>query len=166
MDLKNKLKENTDLLIETVTEVPDSKFNIQPEEGSWSVAQVVEHLYRSEFGIPKLFQGETQKDIDRAPDAYIEQMRKQFLESDRKMKASGIILPREGESSKEELISKFELNRTKISELIGKLDPDELCLSFKHPIFGYLTRQEWAHFNIIHTQRHLGQIQRILSQLN
>lgn len=166
MDLKNKLKENTELLIETVTEVPDSKFNTQPEEGSWSVAQVVEHLYRSEFGIPKLFQGETQKDIDRAPDAYIEQMRKQFLESDRKMEASGIILPTEEEKSKEELIAKFELNRTKITELIGKLDPDELCLMFKHPIFGYLTRQEWAHFNIIHTQRHLGQIQRILSQLN
>lgn len=166
MDLKNKLKENTELLIETVTNIPDSKFNIQPQEGSWSVAQVVEHLYRSEFGIPKLFQGKTQKDIDRAPDAYIDQMRKQFLESDRKMEASGVILPTEEEKSKEELIAKFELNRTKITELIGKLDEDELCLSFKHPILGYLTRQEWVHFNIIHTQRHLGQIQRILSQLN
>lgn len=61
MDLKNKLKENTELLIETVTEVPDSKFNTQPEEGSWSVAQVVEHLYRSEFGIPKLFQGKLKR---------------------------------------------------------------------------------------------------------
>lgn len=166
MDLKNKLKENTELLIETVTEVFESKFNLQPEEGSCSVAQVVEHLYRSEFGIPKLFQGETQKDIDRASDAYIEQMRKQFLESDRKMEASGVILPTEEEKSKEELTAKFELNRTKITELIGKLDEDELCLSFKHPIFGYLTRKEWAHFNIIHTKRHLGQIQSILSKLD
>ena len=54
----------------------------------------------------------------------------------------------------------------KIIELIGKLDTDELCLSFKHPLFGYLTRQEWARFNIIHTQRHLTQIQRIIAQLN
>lgn len=166
MDLKNKLKENTELLMETVAEVPESKFNIKPKEGGWSVADVVEHLYRSEFGIPKLLQGETQKDIDRAPDAFVEPMRKRFLQSDQKMKASDVILPTEGEKSKKELISKFQQNRMKIIELIGKLDTDELCLSFKHPLFGYLTRQEWARFNIIHTQRHLAQIQRIIAQLN
>lgn len=166
MDLQNKLEENTELLIETIAEVTESKFNLKPEEGGWSVADVVEHLYRSEFGIPKLFQGETQKNIDRAPDAFVQKMEKRFLQSEKKMKASGVILPSDEEKSKEELISKFKQNRTKVIELIGELDADELCLSFEHPLFGYLTRQEWVHFNIIHTQRHLGQIQRILNQLN
>ena len=166
MDLKIKLEENTELLIETVSVVPESKFNLKPKEEDWSVADVVEHLYRSEFGIPKLFQGETQKEIDRAPDAFVEKMEKRFLQSDRKMKATGVILPSDEEKSKEELIAKFQQNRRAVIELIEKLDTDELCLSFEHPLFGYLTRQEWAHFNIIHTQRHLGQIQRILTQLN
>lgn len=168
MDLKKKLLENTETLIAKVDQVPDSQFNTKPggAEDSWSVADVVEHLYRSEFGIPKLFTGKTEAVADRAPDAYLEDMRKRFLESDKKMKASGIILPEKGEKPKETLISKFRKNRLEIAKLTGELNLEALCLSFKHPIYGYLTRLEWVHFNIIHTQRHMRQIERIKSQIN
>lgn len=166
MDLKNQLLENTSILIETVQKVSDSMFNIKPDENSWSVAQVVEHLYRSEFGIPKLFKGETEKKIGRAPDAHVEEMRKRFLESDQKMKASGVILPTDGDKSMDELLSKFQQNRMRMAELIDNSDLNEVCLSFKHPVFGYLTRLEWIHFNIIHTQRHLRQIEKISSEIH
>lgn len=168
MDLKKELSENTETLIAMIDQVPDSRFNTKSggAEDSWSVADVVEHLYRSEFGIPKLFTGKTEVVADREPDAYIETMRKRFLESGEKMKASDITLPTKGEKPKEELISKFQKNRLKIAELTGELTPEALCLLFEHPIYGYLTRLEWVHFNIIHTQRHMRQIERIKSQIN
>ncbi|MBD3614972.1 MAG: DinB family protein [Gracilimonas sp.] len=168
MDLKKKLLENTEALIAKVDQVSDSQFNTKPggAEDSWSVADVVEHLYRSEFGIPKLFTGKTEAVVDRAPDAYLEVMRKRFLESDKKMKASDITLPTKGKKPKEALISKFRKNRRKIAELTGELTPEALCLLFEHPIYGYLTRLEWVHFNIIHAQRHMRQIERIKSQIN
>ncbi|MEX2478077.1 MAG: DinB family protein [Gracilimonas sp.] len=166
MNLKNRLLENTEVLLNSVRQLSDSKLNYKLDEQNWSVAEIVEHLYRSEYGIPRLFNGETQKEIDRAPDAYVDEMRKKFLESDKKMKASGVILPTEGKKSKETLISKFQENREIIADLIDKFAPNELCLSFKHPIFGYLTRLEWIHFNIIHIERHLGQIKRVISQLD
>ncbi|HET8864381.1 MAG TPA: DinB family protein [Gracilimonas sp.] len=166
MDLKNKLLENTEDLIGITKPIPDPQFNMKAEEDTWSVADVFEHLYRSEYGIPRLLTGKTTKEIDRAVDANLELMREQFLKSDTKMKASGVILPTEGEKSKEDLIFKFHENRKKIAELSQELDPGELCLAFKHPVYGFLTRLEWVHFNIIHTRRHIKQIKRILSQLN
>ncbi|WP_421774005.1 DinB family protein [Gracilimonas sp.] len=165
MTLKNHLLENTETFIAKINEFTDSQFNIKPDSDSWSAANVLEHMYRSEFGIPRLFTGETRQLTDRQPDAYLPDMKKRFLESDAKMQASGVILPTEGEKTKESLIEKFHSNRNKIAKLIDELPQEELCLKFKHPVFGYLTRMEWTHFSIIHSQRHLKQLERIQSQI-
>ncbi|MGN8226305.1 DinB family protein [Gracilimonas sp. BCB1] len=165
MTLKNQLLENTDIFVGKVNEFTDAQFNLKPDSDSWSAADVLEHLYRSEFGIPRLFTGETKQLTDRQPDAYLPDMRKRFLESDAKMEASGVILPTEGEKTKENLIGKFRNNRDKIAELIEELPQEELCMKYKHPVFGYLTRMEWVHFSIIHSQRHMKQLERIQSQL-
>lgn len=165
MTLKNQLLKNTDELIAAIEEFPASTFNTKPNPDSWSAAEVLEHLYRSESGIPKLFVGKTKTLTDRPPDARVETMKHRFLESDKKMTASAIILPTEGEKSKDDLISTFRKNREKIAQLIDTLPPEELCLRFEHPILGYLTRIEWVHFNIIHAKRHMRQLERIKAQL-
>ena len=92
-------------------------------------------------------------------------MKKRFLESDKPMNASGVILPTGDAKSKAELIQTFTENRAKIADLIDELPEEELCLKFAHPIFGNLTRMEWVHFSIIHTQRHMRQLDRIQTQL-
>lgn len=165
MKLKEQLLNNTDAFINKINEFPDSQFNAKPDSDSWSAAEVLEHVYRSEFGVPRLFVGETRKVMDRQPDALVTKMKARFLESDSKMKASGVILPTEGEKSKKDLIGKFRTNRQKIADLIDELPPDELCLKFEHPVFGLLTRVEWVHFNMIHSQRHMKQLERIQSSL-
>lgn len=163
MNLKEKLDQNTEALILKIGEIADDQFNLKPDDESWSPAQVIEHLYRSEFGMPKLFSGETKKEPDRDSGKIIENMRVQFLESDKKLKAKGVILPGNENWSKKELTSKFRKLRNNIASLAEQLEADEVCTSFKHPIYGYLTREEWIHFNIFHTKRHIQQIDRILA---
>lgn len=165
MTLKEQLLNNTDAFINKINEFSEAQFNIKTSTDSWSAAEVLEHVYRSEFGIPRLFTSETREVTGRQPDAYVAQMKKRFLESDKKMKASGVILPTEGEKSQESLIKKFRANRNTIADLIEEFPPEELCLKFEHPIFGLLTRMEWVHFNMIHSQRHMKQLERIQSQL-
>lgn len=165
MTLKEQLLENTDALITAIEQIPLQQFNTKPEKGSWSAADVLEHIYRSEFGLPRLFVGETKTPNGRAPDENLETMKQRFLNLDQKMKASGVILPTEAEKSREKLVNKFRQNRKKIAQLISELPQEELCLKFEHPLLGHLTRMEWVHFSIIHTQRHLHQIERIQSQL-
>ncbi|MCP9290614.1 MULTISPECIES: DinB family protein [Gracilimonas] len=165
MTLKEQLLNNTDVFIDKINEFTDAQFNLKPDSDSWSAADVLEHVYRSEFGVPRLFTGETKKLNDRKPDAHVSRMKQRFLESDAKMEASGVILPTEGKKSRESLIEKFRSNRIKIAGLIEDLPADELCLKFEHPVFGLLTRMEWVHFSIIHSQRHQKQLDRIQSQL-
>jgi hypothetical protein len=165
MTLKNQLLDNTETFVGKINEFTHAQFNIKPDSDSWSAADVLEHVYRSEFGVPRLFTGETEKLTGRKPDAYVAQMKKRFLESDKKMEASGVILPTEGEKSKKSLIEKFRSNRNKIAGLIEDLPEEELCLKFEHPVFGLLTRMEWVHFSIIHSQRHMKQLERIQLQL-
>jgi hypothetical protein len=165
MQLKEQLLENTEAFIDKIDEFSDSEFNTRPDADSWSAGEVLEHLYRSEFGLPKLFTAETKTLSERAPDAYVPQMKTRFLESDEKMEASGVILPTKEEKNKAKLIQKFRDNRHKIADLIEELDPEELCLKFAHPILGLLTRMEWVHFSIVHAKRHMRQLDRILAEI-
>lgn len=165
MTLKEQLLNNTDTFIDKINEFSDEQFNLKPAPDSWSASEVLEHVYRSEFGIPRLFTGETKEITDRKPDAFVPKMKDRFLKSDKKMKASGVILPTEGNKSKNVLIEKFRNNRKEIGDLIDELSPEKLCLKYEHPVFGLLTRMEWVHFNIIHCQRHIKQLERIKSQL-
>jgi hypothetical protein len=165
MSLKDKLNQNTAALMGKIGEIADDQFNAKPDDISWSPAQVIEHLYRAEFGVPKLFSGETKTDPDRDSEKIIEKMRVQFLESDRKLKARGVILPGNEKKSKEVLSSDFRNLREEITLMVDEYDGDQVCILFEHPVYGYLTREEWIHFNIFHTKRHMRQIDHILARL-
>lgn len=165
MSLKKKLDQNTEALLAKIGEIADEHFHKNPDAETWSPAQVLEHLYRSEFGLTKLFAGETRKDPDRDTEQVIQNMRVRMLENDKKMEARGIILPGNEHKSKEELTSNFRSLREKIAIMADQYDDKEVCTAFKHPIYGYMTREEWVHFNIFHTKRHMGQIDRILVRL-
>lgn len=165
MSLKKKLDHNTEALLSKIGEIADDQFHSKPDAETWSPAQVVEHLYRSEFGIPKLFSGPVKSDPDRDSETLIAKMRSQFLDPDKKLKAKGVILPGEEVKPKEQLISNFQSLREKIAIMADENDASEVCLSFEHPVFGHLTREEWVYFNIFHTERHMDQIDRILERL-
>ncbi len=165
MSLKKKLDQNTEALLVKIGGIADEHFHKKPDAETWSPAQVIEHLYRSEFGLPKLFSGETKKDADRDSKQIIQNMKAQMLENDSRMEARGIILPGDEKKSREELTSNFRSLREKIAVLADQYNEKEVCTAFKHPVYGYMTREEWIHFNIFHTERHMAQIDRILARL-
>ena len=153
------LKHNTLRLKMAIREVPDYDFNTPPKEGAWSVAGILEHLFRSEFGIPKLFKGEASPVEDRPADAKVAEFISTFVESDKKYQSFEQINPTETAKNKEELLGRFVDLRDREIALLQNQPLDEVCHLYPHPIFGHLTRYEWAEFNIIHTQRHLKQIE-------
>lgn len=165
MDLKQRMDENTAELAELAAQFSDADFNQKPDENSWSAAEVVEHLFRSEFGTSRLLTGETKAVDARDSDAMLSKMRKVVANREAKLKASGPILPTGKEKSKDELIGEFQQNREKVKEVMTGLDLNQLCVTYEHPIFGQLTRLEWLEFNIMHTHRHMAQIKQIQKAL-
>lgn len=158
MNLLKAYEENTDAFISLIQEFPESKFNNKPDESTWSAAENVDHIIRSEFGTARLFNAATEQDPDRNSDAMIQKIETQFLDRGKKLQAFGVVLPSDGEKSKEDLIERFRTSRSQVIKLIKTQNMDEICLKFEHPLFGHMTRREWVHFNITHTKRHMDQI--------
>lgn len=164
MSIIKEFDANTAQFIKTIRDTSDELFNLKLDDETWSVADNVEHIIRSEFGMPKLFAGpdeESSHDIERN----IEQMKIQFLNREKKSAAPQIVLPTNGDKNKEELITKFSSNRKKTLELVNSSNLDKTCLLYKNPVFGFVSRREWLYFSLVHCQRHQLQIDEVLNHL-
>lgn len=151
----------TDAYLEIVAGLSQEEINTVPFEGSWTAAQVTEHLYKSDNGMIKALTGPVQP-TNRPPDAMVDNLRATFLDFSTKLKSPDFIIPVEGTHDKEALISAFKASREQIGKAIKTLDLTETC---HLPIFGAPTRLEIIAFVIFHTQRHTNQVKHIAEKL-
>ena len=166
MDIAQKLKDNTNAFISIIENFPDQFFNSKPSQGVWSAAEITEHMIRSEFGLSRLFNGETKKQDDYDGILMERAIKEKLLNMENKVQAPSIIQPTAGEKSKSELITKFSAIRKELLNNIETMDNEVICLKYPHPLFGYLSRKDWAYSSIYHCQRHIMQVNDILTQIN
>ena len=136
------------------------QFNTIPFEGSWTPAQVADHIYKFQSGMPGLMTGET-KATDREPDEQEPMIKNIFLDFTAKYQSPDFVLPSEEPQNKEETISKINDNTKAITETMKSLDLSETCLAFTLPNSTEFTRLEWGYFILYHTQRHVHQLENI-----
>jgi hypothetical protein len=134
-----------------------------PFEGSWTPGEVAEHIIKSLSGI-KLFLEGPVKEPGRAPDEKVKALEDLFLNFDIKMKSPDFILPQAKQHSKEEQLRVLTALEQEMLDA-AKLDLSLLCEAGEFPTFGYLTRLEWIHFFLAHTQRHTQQLKNIFLTL-
>ena len=156
----------------TITEVEqlfslftDEEVNSIPFEGSWTAAQLVEHVNLSLSGFIYQLFGPV-RDTERQPDAGVQQLRDMFLNFENKFQASPPIKPASKNYKKAELLSTLDELKTKLSSFDTSSDLSKTCVAVELPFFGYLTRTEIAYFIIYHTQRHLHQLKNIYNIIN
>ncbi|XWN37436.1 MAG: DinB family protein [Balneola sp.] len=166
MDLVEEYQSNTESFIKFIENISDDIFNKKTDKNTWSAAENVEHIIRSEFGTGRLFNASTKKDSSRDTEKKIQEIKSQFQDRTKKLQAFGVVLPTDSDKDKSDLLEKFKTSRKQVIDLIKVQDLDEVCTRFEHPLFGYMTRREWIHFNIVHTNRHKHQIQDLLDSLN
>lgn len=165
MEMLNKLENTTRNLLQTLSSFRQENINLIPFEGSWTAAQVAEHLRMSNGFIAALLCG-TMKPANRPPDQNIARIKAAFLNFDIKMESPDFILPKPGPYDQEKLVSAMEAIMTKISEGAQTLDLSATHVDLAFPVLGELTRLEMIWFVIYHTQRHTHQLKNILQALN
>lgn len=79
---------------------------------------------------------------------------------------SDVFYPSDGYIEKEDLILNIRTISDSIISFSSRYDLKVLCLDFEFPTLGYMTRFEWLHFYVVHTQRHIKQLAKMLSILN
>jgi hypothetical protein len=137
-----------------------AELQLVPFEGSWSAAQVAEHVLKSASGVPVVLSGNS-RPAERDPEEMVSQIRSIFLDMNTKMKSPEFILPSGNPPSKVELLQKLDKVFAKIEGTASKISLPDLFTDFPFPQMGYLTGYEWLCFISCHTQRHSIQIRNI-----
>ncbi|WP_300598464.1 DinB family protein [Niabella sp.] len=140
-------------------------FNQAPFEGSWSPAQVGDHVLKflsgtkSALSVPKAIPG-------RAPDAHEPLLREIFLNFEWKAKAPASVVPSDEQIDKAQLLHALKEIRETLSVRIGEEDLLMLCAGVSFPTIGDLTGQEWVLFADYHLRRHTHQLQQMQPYFN
>lgn len=151
-------------LIKMLSSFSEVQFNKIPFEGSWTAAQVGEHLRKSYNGIPQTLTG-TSKQTERDPRQFIEPIKTTFLNFNTKLQSPDFIIPEQKQYKKDELIHSLEAILKEIIKTLPALDMNATCTSFSFPVLGELTGVEIVHFITYHTQRHIHQLKNIKQKI-
>lgn len=162
--LLTALDQNTRTVLDAISALDTDTINRKPNSAVWSLAQVVDHLTRSDAVMTRVVRGTTEP-CDRDPLEKVDQMRTRFGDFESKLSAFGMLIPGNEAMEVDEVVRKFTEARAMFRESVASAAPDVICTRFAHPLFGQLTRAEWGWFTVIHTERHMVQFGRIQSML-
>ncbi|WP_081165542.1 DinB family protein [Niastella populi] len=151
----------TNAIIEKVAALSQSEINKVPFSGSWTAAQVIEHLCKSDQAMIQALNGPVQP-TSRPPDEMVDNLRNIFLDFSTKLPSPDFIIPSNETFDKENLIGTFKAGRAEIGKAIQTLNLTE---TVHMPIFGKPTRLEILTFVIFHTMRHTNQVKNITEKL-
>ncbi|MFL5743410.1 MAG: DinB family protein [Niastella sp.] len=160
-DLLQDFEEATNEYLEIVSGLSQDEINTVPYPGSWTAAQVTEHLCKSDKGMLGALNGPVYP-TNRPADAGVDGLRKTFLDFSTKLPSPDFIIPEDTTYDKDNLMEAFKAGREQIGNAIKSLDLTTGC---QMPIFGEPTRLELIYFVIFHTQRHTNQVKRISEKL-
>ncbi len=135
--------------------------NKVPFTGSWTAAQVADHITRSNNSISKalMLKGSS---INRDPGERIPELKEIFLDFTTKLNAPEFILPDRGDYTEESVLARLGQSFTKIKGLSNRAELSEII---NHPAFGDITKFEILYFVLYHTQRHIHQLENIYHSL-
>lgn len=144
-----------------INEFDNEKLNTIPFKGSWTAAQVSEHVTKSNRSIAKalLLKGAI---INRNPFGRVQELKNVFLDFSTKLQSPDFILPGEGQYEQKAMTDKLLESMRKIKEAANQT---ELLEMINHPAFGDITKFEILHFVLYHTQRHTHQLKKILAAI-
>ncbi len=159
--LFSSLENTSSGLLQLISSADSSTINMIPFKDSWSAAQVVAHITKSNKAIAQSLDM-SGKDVVRDPAERTGELKKMFLNYDTKFKSPEFILPNQNSYQKEELIEDLKKS---IGQFIAAGNAVNLSQIISLPAFGEITKYELLHFVVYHTQRHIHQLEKILESI-
>jgi hypothetical protein len=149
-------------LTELMALVENDKVNTIPFEGSWTAAQLLQHVTKSVAEMTKAMQRHA-KPANREADERIEELKTLFLDFSIKMESPEFIVPEAGIHKKQIAIDELNKSLSEFKFAANEANSTELVDGLP---LGSITKLEIVHFTLFHTQRHLHQMKKICNALN
>lgn len=161
IELFELLDEITGQLLQLISSLNENKINTIPFENSWTAAQLVSHVTKSNKAISQALNMEG-KTAERNPEERAPELRATFLDFTIKFQSPEFILPTESIYQKETLIANLKRSIEQLEERRSKVNLSEMI---SVPPFGEITKLELLYFVLYHTQRHIHQLKNILKKI-
>ncbi len=159
LDDNNKIRND---LFDSIKGLSDEKLNQRPHENSWSIMQILEHLYLMESGIVAGMKHALKSDDNPAP------LRPIHLTTNRSQQviAPPSFVPSQNKFSLTEIKEKLNQSHSSLSDFVSNVDASQLHKkSFVHPLFGLMNLSQWIPFIGLHEKRHIEQIEETKEKL-
>ncbi len=150
-------------IFDAVNDLSTDRFNQKPDEKSWSVAQIMEHLFLAEeFALSYMNKKmKSQGKLKKAgfSSAFKSKLLNACLRSSVKFKAPSLTNPSENSYDPKEFTKQWLAQDEKFKQYLSDFPAELVYLEiFKHPVVGKLNMLQTLEFMSIHAQRHKNQI--------
>jgi uncharacterized damage-inducible protein DinB len=165
----NTIEKSRKELFDDLKSYDDEIINQKPSPGTWSIAQVLEHLIIAEEGSLKYLQKKTQ-DTSKVPVAGFGSKWRFLLTNtvfvlNISFKAPAVVVPSDNFATIEQLDKKWTQVRTDTLQLLNRLPEADLKKEiWKHAIAGKMDAYQMVSFFNIHFNRHRKQVYRTLAE--
>lgn len=145
--------------------------NFQPDENSWNMLQVAQHLMKAEVGIVQFMQKRTPIPASftaKVQAAARSKVLTTVLRSSKKIKAPKVAGISELTTIPyKQIVHDWAVQREALWQFLAAFPPTQKdYLVFKHPLAGKLNIVQTIDFMTEHIRHHLGQLQRIRQDSN
>jgi len=145
-------------LLESVSNLTDQQLNTKPEEGKWSIMQILEHLYLMEKVVVQRMTQELNYNTEPTSEVPITML----LNRSRKIDAPDFLKPSDEFISLKDMKSKLDESREALINFVSHTSEDDLTnRAMAHRLFGRLRLKQWVELIGYHEQRHLEQIEEV-----
>lgn len=144
----------------TIASFDEADFNRIPFEGSWTAAQVAEHVLKSMTLIHQMLNGSAEQ-TTRNPEAHIAYLQEIMANMAVKAQSAPMLLPGEQPLSRSQIQERLMTAQDNFLADIRQLDLSETCTTLEFPGVGLMTRIEFISFAAFHAGRHCRQIENI-----
>ena len=157
-------------LAETVSNLSENELNFRPAADAWTIAELVEHVAKTEASIvPLFFKLLKSAEAEAAPSDGTINPPISLVEHHEKARTTRFQAPEmirpAGAASLAESLAQLSESRATIRGLRSRLEAVDLSnTAFPHPAFGKLNLYQWLAFIGLHEGRHVEQMEKNLAQ--
>lgn len=168
-EILGRTEEDRAGLLRSVEDLGSAQWDYRPDEGAWSIADVLHHLTLAHEATAKLMSIMLRRTSEEAippdpdPDRSLLDSIQDVVpgEEEGKAIAPDRVTPK-SYLAPDEARARLEASRRQLVETVEKLSPFDLGkVTFPHPFFGELDAYQWLLVTGWHERRHTRQIERI-----
>lgn len=170
INLQEKTLNNTLLIVKSLNEQSKAQAEFKPSEKDWSILECAEHIFLVNKNVSKIIATPppTEKSENIKTELFSEQKLNILLVSNRafKVAAPDYVIPNGHFMNVSDAVQNINSIIDKIIFFLNTNDIELEAQLIKHPLLDVMTKVDWIHFMLVHTNRHMLQIEELKANIN